>query len=261
MRSYRAKDDLLERGPASGRGHREVAHGPRRTLPFRMLTIDVAREQACGASCDRDRGSIALRRSRTRPVVVRHGRCRAPGPLGRSTRFEGGSSLDEATHCGSVRPRLGLFGGLGRRPGEDAAQKTMSADHMAMMKAEMMKCAVCKNMAAHLDEIAPSGNVVKLNNGFAQIHSVAPAKRRPCRRPAPRWARLASSLSMTDEQAKTQLCEMCQGMREAMKAGAQISHGNTRRRYRGSPPPTPRCRPARALGDKCAMMSLSAPTR
>lgn len=143
-------------------------------------------------------------------------------------------------------------------PAKDAAQKTMSADHMAMMKAEMMKCAVCKNMAAHLDEIGPiQADVVKLNNGFAQIHSVAPAKAPTLQKACAEVGKACeASLSMTDEQAKTQLCEMCQGMREAMKAGAQISHGNTKTGdivVFTSADAKVQTQLA-ALGDKCAMM-------
>jgi hypothetical protein len=35
-------------------------------------------------------------------------------------------------------------------------------------------------------------------------------------------------MTMTDEQAKTGLCEFCQEFRGVMKAGAKMSHGETK---------------------------------
>jgi hypothetical protein len=35
-------------------------------------------------------------------------------------------------------------------------------------------------------------------------------------------------MTMTDEQARTQLCEFCQSVRGAAKAGARLSSGETR---------------------------------
>ena len=63
----------------------------------------------------------------------------------------------------------------------DPAHKATGADakaHMEMMKAEMMKCAVCKNMAAHMDEYGATmkTEVIKTNNGMAMMHMVTDPK-------------------------------------------------------------------------------------
>ncbi|HJW30821.1 MAG TPA: hypothetical protein VJ508_16415, partial [Saprospiraceae bacterium] len=54
------------------------------------------------------------------------------------------------------------------------AKKGMTGNaQMEQMKAEMMKCAVCKNMAMHMDEIGPMGmEAVQLNDGLAMRHWV-----------------------------------------------------------------------------------------
>jgi len=144
-------------------------------------------------------------------------------------------------------------------PAKDAASKPMSAQHAEMMKAEMMKCAVCKHMAAHLDEIGPiQTDVVKLNDGFAQIHNVPPAKAAALHAACDEMSKAGeASLSMTDEQAKTQLCPMCQGIRDAMKAGAHMSQGKTKTgdmMVLTSTDPKVQSQIV-ALGDKCAMMA------
>ena len=110
--------------------------------------------------------------------------------------------------------------------------KAASAKQMEMMKAEMAKCAVCKEMAAHLDEIGPMKmDVVKMNNGMAIMHSVVNPKgvvvyHQTCEAIHKAGA---ACMTMTDEQAKTALCPFCQGMRGAMKAGAKMSMGMTKK--------------------------------
>lgn len=106
-----------------------------------------------------------------------------------------------------------------------------STDKMAAMKAEMMKCSVCKNMAAHMDEIGPiNSDVAKLNDGVAMMHSVKdPAKLTVYRAASKATSEAGQAcMTMTDEQAKTQLCSFCQDMRSAMKAGAKMSQGETK---------------------------------
>ena len=144
-------------------------------------------------------------------------------------------------------------------PAKDSAVQSASAANMETMKTEMMKCAVCKNMAAHLDEIGPiQSDVVKLNNGFAQIHSVPAAKVATLQKACDEATKACqATVSMTDEQAKTQLCPMCQGIRDAMKAGAHMSQGKTKTgdmMVLTSTDPKVQSQIV-ALGDKCAMMA------
>lgn len=104
---------------------------------------------------------------------------------------------------------------------------------MAGMKDAMMKCYFCKNVAAKMDEIGPMGTeAVQLNDGveirhWAMSHDAAKV--------AAFHAAFAScsaagkeSMAWTDDRAKTDLCEFCQGMRSAMKAGAHMSMGTSK---------------------------------
>jgi hypothetical protein len=104
---------------------------------------------------------------------------------------------------------------------------------MEAMKAEMMKCAVCKNVAMHMDEIGPMGmEAVKLNDGLAIRHWVKsndPAKLAAFHSACEACNKAgAACMTMTDDQAKTDLCQFCQGVRSAMKAGAKMSQGSTK---------------------------------
>ena len=104
------------------------------------------------------------------------------------------------------------------------------ADKMAMMKAEMMKCSTCKHMAMHLDELGPmTMDVAQLNDGVAIMHGVTNPAKAVAFHAACKETEAAgmASMSMTDDQAKTDLCSMCQDMRSAMKAGAKMSVGET----------------------------------
>jgi hypothetical protein len=111
---------------------------------------------------------------------------------------------------------------------------TTDAAKMDAMKAEMMKCAVCKNMAAQMDAMGPCGmEVTALNDGMAMRHWVKSddAKKiaafhtgsAACAKAG------AACMTMTDEQAKTDLCQWCQDTRSAMKAGAKMSYGTTKK--------------------------------
>ncbi len=133
---------------------------------------------------------------------------------------------------------------------------------METMKAEMMKCAVCKNMAMHMDEIGPMGTeAVQLNDGMAMRHWVKssdPKKIAAFQAACDATGKAGEAcLQMTDEQAKTDLCPFCQDMRSAMKAGAHMSKGMTRN---GSMMVLTSSDPAvqaqlTALQQKCAMMA------
>jgi hypothetical protein len=132
------------------------------------------------------------------------------------------------------------------------------------MKAEMMKCFVCKHIAMHMDEIGPMGmESVKLNDGVAISHWVKgnDPKRITAFHAACSEANAAgqASMSMTDEQARTQLCEFCQSIRSAAKAGALLSFGET---HSGDIMVLTSSDPAvggqlAALQQKCAMMAAS----
>jgi phosphoribosylaminoimidazole (AIR) synthetase len=105
---------------------------------------------------------------------------------------------------------------------------------MEAMKTEMMKCAVCKNVAMRMDEIGPMGmEPVKLNDGFSVRHWVMsndPAKIAAFHAACDACGKAGEAcMTMTDAQAKTDLCGFCQGIRTAMKAGAHMSKGMTKK--------------------------------
>jgi hypothetical protein len=139
--------------------------------------------------------------------------------------------------------------------------KSMSANQMQMMKAEMAKCAVCKNMVSHLDEIGPSLKMeaAKLNNGVAIMHSVGdPTKVAVFHQASAACAKAGQTCAtMSDEDAKTQLCSFCQSMRTTMKAGAKMSMGETKSgdiMVLTSDDPAVQAQIA-DIGAKCAMMA------
>jgi hypothetical protein len=112
-----------------------------------------------------------------------------------------------------------------------AANQMSAADPLKAMKDEMLKCAVCKNMATHIDEWGPAMTMdyASLNDGVAMIHGVSdPSKLANFRVDCAATHKAGEAcLTMTDEQAKTQLCSFCQEIRGAMKAGAKMSQGPT----------------------------------
>ena len=103
---------------------------------------------------------------------------------------------------------------------------------MEDMKAGMMKCYVCKNIAAHMDEFGPMGmETTKLNDGLAVRHWVQSPdpKKVAAFHTACQAAQQAGQecMSFSDERAQTDLCQYCQGIRSAAKAGARVSQGET----------------------------------
>lgn len=134
-----------------------------------------------------------------------------------------------------------------------------SAQQMAAMKEAMSKCSICKPLVAHLDAIGPiSTEVVKLDNGIVIEHSAAPAGAAEFHKACDEMHQAgAQAMKFTDEQAKSQLCEMCQGIRGSIIAGAMMSAGKTKT---GEMMVLTSTNPAvqgqlSMLGDKCAMMS------
>ena len=146
----------------------------------------------------------------------------------------------------------------------DMSKGTTGESPMEAMKAGMMKCAVCKHIAMHMDEIGPVGmESVKLNDGVAINHWVRSEdpKKIAAFHAACTEANQAGEacMSMTDEQAKAQLCEFCQSIRSAAKAGARLSFGETRTgdvMVLTSPDPAVQGQLA-TLQQKCAMMAAS----
>ncbi len=144
-----------------------------------------------------------------------------------------------------------------------AKDMAASPQKMQEMKAAMMKCAVCKNMATHWDELAPvmTMEVVKLNDGIAMIHGVSDPAKVAMFHADCKLASTAGEATMawTDEQAKAQLCEFCQEIRSTMKAGAKMSSGPSKMgdiMVLTSTDPAVQTKIS-ALGDKCAAMSAS----
>lgn len=109
--------------------------------------------------------------------------------------------------------------------------KANKADKMAAMKAEMMKCSVCKNMAANWDAFGPTmkTETIKLNNGFAMMHIIGDATKVATFHSSCDMMDKAGGacMTMTDEQASKELCSFCQGIRSVVKAGGTMSTGKT----------------------------------
>ncbi len=145
----------------------------------------------------------------------------------------------------------------------DPTKKGMAGNaQMEMMKAEMMKCTVCSKMAPKMDAIGPMKmEAVKLDNGMAVIHTVVNSKNvATFHATCDEMSKAGEAcMTMTDEQAKTDLCEFCQGMRSAMKAGAQMSKGHTKKggmMVLTSSDPAVQAQLS-TLHEKCAMMAAS----
>jgi hypothetical protein len=117
----------------------------------------------------------------------------------------------------------------------DKHAKSASTDKAADMKAiqaEMMKCSVCKPMAAKMDVLGPAMKTefVKLNDGMAIMHEVTDPAVMPTFRSTMAEMHKAGEAckSYTPEQAKTQLCSMCQEIHGLMTSGAHMSMGDTK---------------------------------
>lgn len=115
---------------------------------------------------------------------------------------------------------------------KDAAHGAAGAEHMQMMMQEMLKCSVCKNMAPAMAEIGAdmTMDVARLNDGVAMMHGVKdPAKAATFHAACAATEKAGMAcMSMTDDQAKAELCGFCQGIRNVVKAGAKMSTGQTK---------------------------------
>jgi len=116
-------------------------------------------------------------------------------------------------------------------------QGKMTSDQMQAMKASMLKCSVCKHMAAHLDELGPvmTMEVAKLNDGVAVMHNITDPAKIAVFRAAGKETSAAgmACMAMTDEQAKAELCEFCQRSLRGV-------FGRCRELFRGKAPPEAR---------------------
>jgi hypothetical protein len=104
-------------------------------------------------------------------------------------------------------------------------------DMDAMMK-EMANCNVCKNMVEYMPELGPvmSGEVVKLSNGVAIIHTVSdPGKIELMQKAGKKMGvACAAAAEMSDAEAEGKLCTICSDVRIALKAGAEMGAGTTK---------------------------------
>jgi len=103
---------------------------------------------------------------------------------------------------------------------------------MDAMMAEMAKCNVCKNMMPAMQELGPvlGGEVVKLSNGMAVIHTVSdPEKVALLQEIGEKMGMAcAAATKMTDTEAKDGLCSICSEVRVALLAGAEMGGGATK---------------------------------
>lgn len=112
-----------------------------------------------------------------------------------------------------------------------AVDKKAAANTDAMM-AEMMNCAVCKHMVAHMDELMPvmSCEVISLDDGVAIAHSSSDPEKVALLQTtsAEMGEACAATLKMSDEEAASALCSLCNQFRGLMASGAHISKGTTK---------------------------------
>ncbi len=138
-----------------------------------------------------------------------------------------------------------------------------SAEQMKAMTEAMMNCYVCKHMASHMDELGPvmTMEVAKLNNGVAVMHTITdPAKVAAFHAVGKKMSAAGQEcFDWTDEQAKAELCPFCQEIRSVVKAGANMSTGDTKTgdiMVWTSNDPVVQAKIS-TLGEKCAVMEAA----
>jgi hypothetical protein len=103
-------------------------------------------------------------------------------------------------------------------------------EHEDMMT-QFMNCDVCKNLAVHMQELAPvmKNECIALNDGMAMHHWVTdPAKAALFHEASAKMAEAgAACMSYTADEAKERLCDCCQGIHGLMAAGATMSMGQS----------------------------------
>ncbi len=112
----------------------------------------------------------------------------------------------------------------------DKDKKAETGDMDAMMK-EMEKCMVCSNMAPHMAALMPVMKMEKadLNNGFAMITTISDAKVLATYHSTCDMMDSAGekAMALSEADAKTNLCGMCQGIYGFVHAGGSFSTGKT----------------------------------
>jgi hypothetical protein len=115
---------------------------------------------------------------------------------------------------------------------EGAKAKNMSKEDMAAMKAEMMKCSVCKSFAANFETICTnmSTEVVRLDKGVAVVHSLSDPKAVPTYHQACAEMHTAgkAAMGLPEAEMKAALCDHCEQIVGLVQAGAVISLGDTK---------------------------------
>lgn len=119
----------------------------------------------------------------------------------------------------------------GDHAGHDHAKADAKPD-MAAMEAEMMNCAICKNLVPHMAVLGPvmKSEVVTLDNGMAIVHVITDPKLIPTFHEATAGMNKAGAAcaAMPDAQRKAALCAHCEQMMSLSKAGATLSFGDTK---------------------------------
>jgi hypothetical protein len=155
------------------------------------------------------------------------------------------------TGCLAVLMAGAAFAGDMAHGGDDAS---------AAMMAEMANCHVCSHLMPHMESLGPAMtmDMAKLNDGVAIIHGVSDATKLEEFRAVNAEMTDAGNACMefSDEEASSKLCSMCQEIRSAVQAGANMSQGDTSMgcmMVLTSDDPAVQKQLA-SLGEKCAMM-------
>lgn len=103
---------------------------------------------------------------------------------------------------------------------------------MEAVKAEFARCMMCKHFLPVFDELIPvlHTEFVQLDSGMIMVHTVSDPEKVKLLHQVNRKMEesMNAVMQLSDADAKTQLCAMCQGMRQLTKAGAQLSSGLTK---------------------------------
>jgi hypothetical protein len=104
-----------------------------------------------------------------------------------------------------------------------ASQVSAAAQDEAAMKAEMEKCAVCKNLAANPELMnAMTWETHKIDNGMLCVSTVPKEKKSDFDALNAKMKASIEQVKADEQQGKTpEICELCKGMGDLLKAGAK----------------------------------------
>jgi hypothetical protein len=104
-----------------------------------------------------------------------------------------------------------------------SSRASAASDDEAAMKAEMEKCAVCKNLAANPELMnAMTWETHKIDNGMLCVSTVPKEKKSEFDALNTKMKASIEQMKSDEQQGKTsELCELCKGMGELLKAGAK----------------------------------------